>query len=371
MARNSRRPMTSMFEQAVGAQKEEELDRLRAEIEQPKLTQTNGSGEPGFIQIPVSQIVALRLPDNLKQPRRYFDPDKLAKLRDSIQKHGQILEPILVRRAADGLYETISGERRWRCCAELRIDFMPAMVVEMSDETALEVALIAHLLSEEISAIEETDSILSLLKLRLGQTFEEVKQFLIAIKNYQSRGDGAELIEANSDKVAIIEAVLEEFGLKVSSFVSNRIPLLNLNPQIIEAVRSGEISPTSATLINRTPEHHQPALIEFSKTATKTQLKEKIDHLKHAEQSQGVNPEVGIDNSGIIMPVIYSQNDVDNSRIIMTAVPVQERIYTRLKSIRRRKSLLNDQRVQEHLAQVDSVLEKIEAIAGEKGILLS
>jgi ParB family transcriptional regulator, chromosome partitioning protein len=371
MARNSRRPMTSMFEQAVGAQKEEELDRLRAEIEQLKLTQTNESGEPGFIQIPVSQVVALRLPDNLKQPRRYFDPEKLTKLRDSIQKHGRVLEPILVRRAIDGLYETISGERRWRCCRELRLDFIPAMVVEMSDETALEVALIAHLLSEEISAIEETDSILSLLKLRLGQTFDEVKQFLIAIKNYQSRGDGAELIEANSDKVAIIEAVLEEFGLKVSSFVSNRLPLLNLNPQIIEAVRSGEISPTSATLINRTPEHHQATLIEFSKTATKTQLKEKIDRLKQGDQFQGTSPKLDHDNSGIIMPITQHQSGVDNSGIINPTVPIQERIYIRLKNIRRRKSLLNDQRVQEYLAQVDLSLEKIEAIAGEKGISIS
>ncbi len=78
MARNSRRPMTSMFEQAVGAQKEEELDRLRAEIEQLKLTQTNGSGEPGFIQIPVAQIVALR-PDAISTPKSWPSCETLSK----------------------------------------------------------------------------------------------------------------------------------------------------------------------------------------------------------------------------------------------------------------------------------------------------
>ena len=138
------------------------------------------------------------------------------------------------------LYETISGERRWRCCSDLGLETIPAMITEMDDETALEVALIAHLLSEDISAVEETDSIMGLLMLRLQIPFEDVKQFLIAVKNHQTRGDQADIMESDLKKIGIAEAILEEFDLMLGSFVSNRLPLLNLAPLILDAVRSGK-----------------------------------------------------------------------------------------------------------------------------------
>lgn len=354
MARHSRRPMSAMFNQAVDAQKEEEIAHLKSEIERLQVTVNTTTQDPGFTHLPVSQIRALQLPENLKQPRRYFDPAKIAKLRDSIAKHGGILEPILVRPVGHDWYETISGERRWRCCVDLGLETLPAMITEMDDETALEVALIAHLLSEDISAVEETDSIMGLLMLRLQMPFEVVKQFVIAVKNYQTRGDRADIMEGNLEKIGIVEAVLEEFDLKLGSFVSNRLPLLNLAPIILEAVRSGQTSPTNATLISRAPVDLHEHLLAISHDMTKAELQETIAKLK-VERGQ--------------RPSTKHQQTSDNSRII-TLFPSYERINNRLKLIRKKKKLLADQRVQTCLGKMDQTIQEIEAIAQEIGVKL-
>ena len=354
MARHSKRTMSTMFNHAVDAQKEEEIAHLKAEIERLQSTANTSTQDPGFTYLQVSQVRALHLPENLKQPRRYFDPVKIAKLRNSIAKHGGVLEPILARSVAEGVYETISGERRWRCCVDLGLETIPAMITEMDDETALEVALIAHLLSEDISAVEETDSIMGLLMLRLQMPFEGVKQFLIAVKNYQTRGDRSEISEDNLEKIGIVEAILEEFDLKLGSFVSNRLPLLNLAPSILEAVRLGQMSPTNATLINRTPIDLHAHLLEIGRDMTKTELQETIAQLK-VEWDNGTAPQKQLrhDNSGII-----------------TLFPSYDRINSRLKLIRKKKKLLADQRVQKCLGTMDETIQEIEAIAQEIGVKL-
>lgn len=343
--------MSAMFNQAVGAQKEEEIEHLRAEIERLQSAVEQPDQALGFTHLPVSQVRALQLPENLKQPRRYFDPEKIEKLRDSIAKHGGVLEPILVRPVADDRYETVSGERRWRCCLDLGLETIPAMITEMDDKTALEIALIAHLLSEDISAVEETDSIMGLLMLRLQMPFEDVRQFLIAVKNYQVRGDHAEILESNLEKTGVIEAILEEFDLKLGSFVSNRLPLLNLAHPILEAVRSGQISPTNATLINRAPVDLHENLLDISHNMTKAELQDTIAKLK-VEKS-----------------LSKQKQAPDNSRII-TQFPSYERINSRLKLIRKKKKLLADERVQTCLSNMDKTIQEIEAIALEIGVKL-
>ncbi|MEM9008024.1 MAG: ParB/RepB/Spo0J family partition protein [Cyanobacteria bacterium P01_F01_bin.86] len=346
--------MSAMFNQAVDAQKEEEIAHLRSEIERLQSATNTTPQTSGFTRLQVSQVRALQLPENLKQPRRYFDPVKITKLRDSISKHGGVLEPILVRPVADDLYETISGERRWRCCSDLGLETIPAMITEMNDETALEVALIAHLLSEDISAVEETDSIMGLLMLRLQIPFEDVKQFLIAVKNHQTRGDQADIMEGNLEKIGIVEAILEEFDLMLGSFVSNRLPLLNLAPSILDAVRSGKISPTNATLINRAPADLHEHLLEVSRDMTKVELQDAIAKLKVERSRRATsNQQKTPDNSGII-----------------TLFPSYNRINSRLKLIRKKKKLLADQRVQSCLGKMDETIQEIEAIAQEIGIKL-
>ena len=159
-----RRDLNQMFAPATAAaEKSEEIASLKAEIE--ALKTQNGQGD--FQEIPVNEITSLRLPEGMGQPRKYFDPVKLEQLKDSIEKHG-VLEPILVRPTSDGKYETVSGERRWRCCKEIGKPTILASIKPLNNTDALEVALIATIHSEGVSTIEETDSVLSLMKLYLN-----------------------------------------------------------------------------------------------------------------------------------------------------------------------------------------------------------
>ena len=85
-----------------------------------------------------------------KQPRRYFDPDRQAQLIKSVQEHG-ILEPLLVRPLADGLYELVAGERRYRAAQELGLKEVPVVIREFDDKQALQVALIENLQREDLN----------------------------------------------------------------------------------------------------------------------------------------------------------------------------------------------------------------------------
>lgn len=93
------------------------------------------------------------------QPRRHFDEIDLASLADSIREKG-VLQPIVVRRlegqAAD--YEIIAGERRWRAAQRAQLHEVPVLVRDLSDQDALEIALIENLQREDLNAVEEANA---------------------------------------------------------------------------------------------------------------------------------------------------------------------------------------------------------------------
>jgi ParB family chromosome partitioning protein len=80
-------------------------------------------------------IDLIRLP--VTQPRRYFDPEKLAQLVQSVKEHG-ILEPLLVR-PVDGGYELVAGERRLRAAREVGLTEVPIVAHSLDDKQALQV----------------------------------------------------------------------------------------------------------------------------------------------------------------------------------------------------------------------------------------
>lgn len=325
--RNSKRKVSDMFGGAIAAKEGETITQLKEEIESLK------SSSAQSLLIPVSDIQALELPGNLKQPRLYFDPVKLERLKESIRKHG-VLEPILVRPKMDGGYETVSGERRWRSCCELGIEAIPAIVREMSDEMALEAALIAHLLNEEITAIEQTESILSLLSLHLDVPIEDVKTGLYKANNSQIRGTENSRI-FNDKEIETISNILSEFGMKLSSFVSNRLPMLNLAPEILEAVRQGKLSPTNAVLLNR----QRPEL-----------------HSELVEQAEGLTKE---DVRALVKEVALEQSDEKPA----PPPSLSDKVFARIKAVRKKKALLASTQVQQKLGQIDQILQEIEQLS--------
>jgi ParB family chromosome partitioning protein len=113
------------------------------------------------IPVQAGAIVQRRLPvDKLVpgkfQPRRYFEEDALDQLAESISVHG-VLQPLLVRPLNNSMYEIIAGERRWRAAQKAQVHDVPVVVQDLSDQDALEIALIENLQREDLTAIEEAD----------------------------------------------------------------------------------------------------------------------------------------------------------------------------------------------------------------------
>lgn len=90
---------------------------------------------------------------NPRQPRRFFDEERIAELAESIRQQG-ILQPLVVRKAENG-YELIIGERRFRAAQRAGLDRVPVVVKEASDAESLEMALVENIQREELTPIEE------------------------------------------------------------------------------------------------------------------------------------------------------------------------------------------------------------------------
>ncbi len=88
------------------------------------------------------------------QPRVEFDEAALQELSESIQAQG-VMQPIVVRSIAADRYEIVAGERRWRACQLAALDTIPAIVREISDETAIAMALIENIQRENLNPLEE------------------------------------------------------------------------------------------------------------------------------------------------------------------------------------------------------------------------
>jgi len=91
---------------------------------------------------------------NPYQPREVFDESGLDELTTSVRDRG-LLQPLVVRRLADGRYELIAGERRWRAAQRAGLTRVPVVVREADNSEALELALIENLQRENLNPIEE------------------------------------------------------------------------------------------------------------------------------------------------------------------------------------------------------------------------
>ncbi len=88
------------------------------------------------------------------QPRRDMDPAALQELADSIRQQG-VMQPVVVRPIAEGRYELIAGERRWRATQMADLDRIPAIIRDVPDEAAIAMALIENIQRENLNPIEE------------------------------------------------------------------------------------------------------------------------------------------------------------------------------------------------------------------------
>ena len=89
------------------------------------------------------------------QPRRDMDPAALQELADSIRQQG-VMQPVVVRPIAEGRFELIAGERRWRATQMAELDRIPAIIRDVPDDAAIAMALIENIQRENLNPIEES-----------------------------------------------------------------------------------------------------------------------------------------------------------------------------------------------------------------------
>jgi ParB family chromosome partitioning protein len=106
-----------------------------------------------------SNLIALdKLISGKFQPRKNFNQDTLKELADSIKAQG-IIQPILVRMISNNQYEIIAGERRWQAAKIANLKEVPVIIKDISDSTALAMALIENIQREDLNVIEEARGI--------------------------------------------------------------------------------------------------------------------------------------------------------------------------------------------------------------------
>lgn len=111
---------------------------------------------------------------NAEQPRKAFEEGALAELADSIRANG-LLQPLLVRPTAQGRYQIVAGERRWRASRMAGLTQLPVIVRELTDRQVMEMALIENLQREALNPVEEAQGYRYLMD-TYGMTQEQVAQ---------------------------------------------------------------------------------------------------------------------------------------------------------------------------------------------------
>lgn len=224
----------------------------------PTLHETNfGGGVDALFssiqqETPFSQMLeisSIYLPP--KQPRRYFDKEALATLSKSIAKNG-VLQPLVVRPLDNGFYELVAGERRFRASKLADLIEVPCIVKELTSDEAYEIALVENLQREDLNPVDETEGILELIERLLQKPREEIIS-LFHLAKHTERSSGNNVIP--TEEWQTIEQVFDRISkITPTSFANNRLPLLNMPKEVLEAVRDGKIEYTKAKVIGRIKE---------------------------------------------------------------------------------------------------------------------
>jgi ParB family chromosome partitioning protein len=241
-----------------------------------KKTQTPKSSAAS-IQLPLDQISPSKL-----QPRSYFCAERMAELTDSVKQHG-VVQPILVRLVGKDQYELVAGERRYQAARAAGLTQVPAVVREMNDAEALQYALMENLQREDLNPVEETEGILKLLELSLKTGRSEV----ISLLNQMSKAERglADKVIRPEDREAIL-SVFQSLGrLSPESFRTNRLPILNLPAEVLNAIRQGRINYTKGRMIGRIKDADLRAEILKEASAYSLSLSEIRERIEEQQQA--------------------------------------------------------------------------------------
>ena len=131
------------------------------------ITASTGGDVPRLEDLPVASIQP-----NPNQPRVHFEEESLAELASSIREIG-VLQPVLVRPLADGTYQLIAGERRWRAARRAGLQLIPAIIRSTDDLGTVEKALVENLHRQDLTPLEEAAAYQQLIE-DFGLTHEQI-----------------------------------------------------------------------------------------------------------------------------------------------------------------------------------------------------
>ena len=174
------------------------------------LTLVSGREDRVLRRIRISEIVR-----NPNQPRRYFDPEAIATLAESIRQYG-VLNPLTVRRTANGGYELVAGERRVRAARVAGLTDVPCLLINADGEDSSVIALVENLQRRDLDFFEEANGFKRLIE-QFGLTQEEAAR-----------------------KVG-----------KTQSAVANKLRLLRLSQQNMELIRCNNLTERHARALLR------------------------------------------------------------------------------------------------------------------------
>ena len=174
------------------------------------LTLVSGREDRVLRRIRISEIVR-----NPNQPRRYFDPEAIATLAESIRQYG-VLNPLTVRRTANGGYELVAGERRLRAARVAGLTDVPCLLINADGEDSSVIALVENLQRRDLDFFEEANGFKRLIE-QFGLTQEEAAR-----------------------KVG-----------KTQSAVANKLRLLRLSQQNMELIRRNNLTERHARALLR------------------------------------------------------------------------------------------------------------------------
>lgn len=157
--------------------------------------------DSGIIKIKIKDIKV-----NEKQPRKFFDDNKLQELAESVKEHG-IIQPLILKEEEKG-YSIIAGERRYRAAKIAELTEVPSVIMNISNEKLLQVSLIENIQREDLNPIEEAIAYERLLK-EFSLTQEELSKTMG--KSRASITNTMRLLKLdNRVKDYIIEGVISE-----------------------------------------------------------------------------------------------------------------------------------------------------------------
>ncbi|WP_127116104.1 ParB/RepB/Spo0J family partition protein [Shimia sediminis] len=147
------------------------LSALMADVTEDQVPASTEAPRNADLMVPIEKIKP-----NPEQPRRDFTQDQLEELAASIREKG-VIQPLIVRAQADGTYEIVAGERRWRASQMAQLHELPVVVREYNDTEVLEIAIIENIQRADLNPVEEAAGYRALMD-KFGHTQEKLSEAL-------------------------------------------------------------------------------------------------------------------------------------------------------------------------------------------------